>query len=807
MTAAAGRGSGGPPLPRRAAPLLRGSVPLLRRLAPVWWLGPSVLLIALVIVYPAIEMIRTSFLKVNSIGLTEGSAGIGNYRNLFGEPAIGHVLLNTALWVVLVVAATIAISLGLAQFLNKRFPGRRIVRWALIVPWAASLVMTATVWRYIYEGSYGMLNRVLLDLGLIHTPVEWYQDNSTSFWCLIIVGIVVSIPFSTFVMLAGLQGIPADVCEAARVDGAGPVQTYRKVTFPLLRPALLTSTVLNTIYVFNSFPIIWVITGKLPGDQTDTTVTFMYKIAFTYRLDVGEAAALAVINVVFLLIVVSVFLRRVRWTAGDETGGRRSRGRRRPRLRARAADGLSATAARAGQGARAVLAPRTTGAAMTEVHRPPLATGPAMAEAAPAPAAPGNPDRPAVNDAERAPLGALPPRGPSPLQRAGQVLGRVWSPVRPAGLTIAGAIVAVFFLAPYAVMFLSALKSNADLFHSPALYLPKVWQWGNFASVWKAIPLASYLANSLIIAAVSTVIVLLVSLPAAYFTARHDFRGKRVFLYTVLVTQMFAPVALVIGIFREVNLVNGAVNSYWAIIAVDSAFNLAFSVWILNGYLASIPREIEDAALVDGAGRLRTMFWIVLPLARPGIVTAVIFTFIQVWNEFVVAETIFNNPTQNRETLTVGINAFVGLYQTQYQYLFVASIIGIVPVVVLFAFIERYLVSGLTAGSIRLSRGRPPGPLRSPGTRAGPVHRVRDGAIGTRWDVRDGVFGHVGSERLAGHLRGTGRTAPVHVMAPSRVPGHVMAPSQVMDGVRRGAVSSVAPSAALGPAVARQRGR
>jgi multiple sugar transport system permease protein len=101
---------------------------------------------------------------------------------------------------------------------------------------------------------------------------------------------------------------------------------------------------------------------------------------------------------------------------------------------------------------------------------------------------------------------------------------------------------------------------------------------------------------------------------------------------------------------------------------------------------------------VDGAGRIRAMTRIVLPLAKPGVVTAVIFTFIQVWNEFVVAETIFNDPPRNRETLTVGINAFVGLYQTQYQYLFVASIIGIVPVVILFAVIECYLVSGLTAG-------------------------------------------------------------------------------------------------------------
>jgi multiple sugar transport system permease protein len=679
------RGSGTSPGPRRLG--VWG-----RRLGPFGWLGPSLVLIAAIIVYPAIEMVRTSFLKFNSIGLSEGSAGAGNYRTLFGEPALGHVLLNTVLWVVLVVAATIGISLGLAQFLNKRFPGRRIVRWALIVPWAASLVMTATVWRYIYEGAYGMLNRVLLDLGLIHTPVEWYQDNSTSFWCLIVVGIVVSIPFSTFVMLAGLQAIPADVYEAARVDGAGAGQTYRKVTFPLLRPALLTSTVLNVIYVFNSFPIIWVITGKLPGDQTDTTITFMYKIAFTYRLDVGEAAALSVLNVIFLLIVVTVFLRRVRWNAGDDPGTGRS-GRSGPGIVRRRV--------------RAVFAPRATGRAMSSQTGAAAAAGGFGADigasAGPVPAAPQRPAAAsAPDDFERRSRVTPPaPRPPGPGQRLGKAVGRLWSPVRPAGLMLGGAIVAAFFLAPYVVMFLGALKSQQNLFHNPALYLPTSWQWANFARVWKIIPLASYLVNSLIVAAISTSIVLLVSLPAAYYTARHSFRGKRAFLYLVLITQMFAPVALVIGIYREVTLVNGAVNSYWALIAVDSAFNLAFSIWILNGYLASIPKEIEDAAMVDGAGPLRTMFRVVLPLAKPGIVTAVIFTFIQVWNEFVVAETIFNNPTQNRETLTVGINAFVGLYQTQYQYLFVASIIGIVPVVVLFAFIEKYLVGGLTAGSIR----------------------------------------------------------------------------------------------------------
>ena len=640
------------PRPRRG----RGPLRALGRYAPLWWTGPSLLLIAVIIVYPAIEMVRTSVEKVNSIGLTEGSAGLANYRHLFAESALGHVAVNTVLWVLLVVAVTILVSLALAQFLNKRFPGRRLVRWALIVPWAASLVMTSTVWRYIFEGSYGMLNRVLLDLGIIHTPVEWYKNNATAFWSLIIVGIIVSIPFSTYVLLAGLQAIPGELYDAARVDGGGPWQIYSKVTFPLLKPALFVSVVLNTIYVFNSFPIIWVITGKLPGDNTDTTITFMYKIAFTYRLDVGEAAALAVLNVFFLIVIVSLYMRRVRWTRTGESA--LAAGSARQRLLAKPRE---AAASRLAALARAI------SAALTPMARTAAA--------------------------------------------AAGVARSAWRPSRRVAMPTVGLIVAAFFLAPYAVMLTSSLKSNHDLFRSPALYLPSNWEWGNFASVWSKIPLAAYLVNSLVIAAVATAIVLLVSLPAAYFTARHNFRGRQAFLYTVLITQMFAPVALVVGIYREVDIADnllrnggapfGAINSYWAIILVNAGFNLAFSIWIMNGYLASIPKEIEDAAMVDGAGRLRTMVRVVLPLAKPGIVTAVIFTFIQVWNEFVVAETIFNDPTTNRETLTVGINAFVGLYQTQYQYLFVVSIIGIVPVVILFAAIERYLVSGLTAGSIR----------------------------------------------------------------------------------------------------------
>ena len=622
----------------------------LRRLTPLFWLGPSLLLIAAVVAYPAVELVRTSLQTISSIGLNEGFAGLQNFRNLFSEPALPHVVYNTILWVVLVVGVTILVSLPLAQFLNKAFFGRRLVRWALIIPWAASLVMTATLWRYIYEGSYGMLNAVLGDLGLIHKPVYWYQSQATSFWCLVFVGIVVSIPFTTYVFLAGLQAIPRDLYEAAEVDGGTPWQAYRGITLPLLRPALLVAVVLNTIYVFNSFPIIWVITGKIPGDFTDTTITFMYKIAFTYRLDPGEAAALGVLNVAFLIVVVGFYVRRVGISSEEPGAGLTSVGSgpgRWATLRERLADSLV-----------------------------PLA----------------NRTRPAFLPVRRALT--------APWQGPKRVWASLWRPGRPYILPLIGLLIAAFFALPYLVMLDSSLKSNIDLFHSPALYFPTKAEWGNFASVWSQIPLASYMVNSLVIAWLATLLVLAVSLPAAYYTARHRFAGRKAFLYLILVTQMFAPVALVVGIYREVLSVNGQ-NTYWALVLIDSGFALAFATWIMNGYLASIPVEVEEAARVDGAGPLRTMLRVVLPLAKPAVVTAVIFTFIQVWNEFVVAETIFNDPTTNRETLTVGINAFVGLYQTQYNYLFVASLIGIVPVVILFAAIERHLVSGLTAGSIK----------------------------------------------------------------------------------------------------------
>jgi ABC-type sugar transport system permease subunit len=286
-----------------------------RALAPLPWLAPSLLLIAGVVVYPVVEMVRTSLADVNISGLVTRGVGLRNYGWVLEQDGIGQVMRNTLVWVVLVVGVTVLVSLALAQLLNERFPGRRLVRWALIVPWAASLVMTAAVWKWMLNYYYGIVNGALGWVGIIDEPRDWLGDTSTSFYAMVLVGVVVSVPFTTYVILAGLQGIPREFYEAARVDGAGPWRTYRAIVLPLLRPALLVAVVLNVIYVFNSFPIIWIMTQGGPGRETDTTVTMVYKLAFRDRA-IDEAAALSVLNVVALVVIVGVYVAVV---------GRRSR--------------------------------------------------------------------------------------------------------------------------------------------------------------------------------------------------------------------------------------------------------------------------------------------------------------------------------------------------------------------------------------------------------------------------------------------------------------------------------------------------
>jgi len=262
-------------------------------------------------------------------------------------------------------------------------------------------------------------------------------------------------------------------------------------------------------------------------------------------------------------------------------------------------------------------------------------------------------------------------------------------------IAAAAYVVAFIFLFPYLIMLLTSLRPQQTL--REATYFPSSYDWSNLTGFWTG-GLADNLWVTLKVAGGSTILVLLVALPAAYYTARYNFKGRNAFLILVLITQMFQPTAMLVGIYREF-FQFGLVDSIWSLILVNGGFNLAFAVWILNAYFSSIPRELEEAAFIDGNGRFGALFRVTLPLAMPGVITALIFTFIAAWNEFVVALTLISTP--EKQPLTVALNSFIGQYQVDWQNLFAGSVIATIPVIILFALIEKKVVGGLTAGSIK----------------------------------------------------------------------------------------------------------
>ena len=258
--------------------------------------------------------------------------------------------------------------------------------------------------------------------------------------------------------------------------------------------------------------------------------------------------------------------------------------------------------------------------------------------------------------------------------------------------------ICVFILYPYFTMFVTALKSRDEIFSPNGTILPITTLWSNFADIWTLAPMGRYLLNSVLIASGSTAIAMVCGIPAAYALARMKFKGHTAFLGFIIVSQMFAPVVLLVGIYRVLTDLHMS-NSIIGLIFINAAFNQAFTIWLLRGTFMSISAEMEQAATIDGCNRVQAMFKILLPVAAPGIVTTLIFIFINAWNEYTVALCLISTDTI--KPLTVGINIFNGYNIIEWQYLFAASIFAIVPVVILFMSIEKNLTSGLTAGGVK----------------------------------------------------------------------------------------------------------
>ena len=262
----------------------------------------------------------------------------------------------------------------------------------------------------------------------------------------------------------------------------------------------------------------------------------------------------------------------------------------------------------------------------------------------------------------------------------------------------------VLVLFPYAVMISTALKTTPEVMSYPPHWIPRHISFASFPAMWQQAHLGTAVLNSAMIASGSAALALCVAVPPAYALARLSFRAKPAYRTFLLITQMLAPVLLILGLFRlaaSIPFFGGTlVNTRVGVILIYAAFQIAFSVWMLSAYFSAIPSDIEEAAWIDGCNRLQAVWHIFVPLAVPALAVCAIVAFVAGWNEYIVALTMLRDPDKQTVTLQV-VNLVSGRYQIAWNQVMAAALVATLPVAVVFASLQRYLVRGLTLGAVK----------------------------------------------------------------------------------------------------------
>jgi arabinogalactan oligomer/maltooligosaccharide transport system permease protein len=281
------------------------------RALPYLFVAPAFLVMLGVVLYPFLYNIWVSCTNMSLYHLEDPSfLGLEHYRTIFAEAELYRVFLKTLAWTLVNVFFHVTIGVAVALLLNRELPGRALFRSLLILPWAMPQYITALTWRGMFNFEYGQVNLILGRLGIDAVP--WFAGEQWAFAAAVLTNIWLGFPFMMVVALGGLQSIPRELYEAARVDGAGALGQLRTITLPLLRPVMIPAVLLGAIWTFNNLNVIWLVTnGGEPADKTHILVSSVYKAAFTYYR-YGYAAAFSMVIFVILLALVVLYLRQSR---------------------------------------------------------------------------------------------------------------------------------------------------------------------------------------------------------------------------------------------------------------------------------------------------------------------------------------------------------------------------------------------------------------------------------------------------------------------------------------------------------------
>ena len=601
---------------------------------------PTLLVVFLVIGLPLVYSLVLSLNQTNVLTHRWIFVGVANYVAALVDPAFEVAFGRTAIFAAATVLAGLAIGMGMALVLNARFPGRGVLRGLVLIPWAMSPVAVGILWNWIFNGDYGPLSAIFLDLGLTHESVHWLGNGSVAFALVGLVYVWNQAPLTCLLLLGGLQSMPESLHKAARVDGAGPWRRFWRITLPWLRPMMLLVLILTTINAIMAFDLFWTITQGGPGSATTVFSWLGYVTSFQYFQFGQGAAVLYLLTIVCMALAVAYFLLL-----------------------------LSPRRGRTHEQSRASLAE-------TLLIRTPV---PVIRSAGPA---------------KPAPRHTLPNRefwGKIAIGLAAAVI-LVWSVAPFLWLVIMS-------FSPSADLVRSPprlMPQHLTLDNYRAVIAPQASGAASVAA--RRVPYGIW--NSIVVATFVTLInVVLGSLAGYGFNIAGRSRGLKTALWALMLTRMTPSLVLILPyfiIFRTV----GLLDTHTGLIIAYCSLILPLSTWIMKGYFEGMPVTLEQAARVDGCTRLQAIRRIVLPIARPGIVATAIFCFLVSWNEFVIA--LILTSTQASQTIPVTIAGFLEQMQVyDYGPMFAASVLAVIPPVAVALFFQRSLVTGMLSGAIK----------------------------------------------------------------------------------------------------------
>lgn len=634
-------------------------------LGPDWreayiFILPTVFLLGLVVAYPFLRASYIGFTRTTSLDIGPW-IGLQNYLNLYNDSFFRDSIRITATYTFAAVFFKFIVGMTAALLLHRMKRWGTIFTGLVLLPWIMPEVVRAITWKGLLDPIYGMVSPILKDLGLIEKSIPFLGDPTLALPSVIMVNLWAGIPFFTILLVAGLKAIDQELYEAASIDGASAWRKFLHVTLPGLKYVIIVETLLSTIWTFNGFTQVFLLTGGGPVGATKIYSIFAIEASRSFRIGTAVAAAMSMVPFLAILIIILGRYMMASQTGREVSSADDNRGpimeffylltwpfRVLLALLLKAFWLINDITERIIEGIGAVLKPlffRT-------------------------------------NDPH------------SQVRRARTA--RRW-------VTLIAAVVLLglllFELVPFYWVFITSFKTDLQNTTFTSIYWPKPWTWVQYKNLLG--PGRNFLVwyrNTLTVAIITPLLSTLVASLGAYGIVRLRWRGSQVFSGGVLVAYLMPPVLLVISIF-QIYAKLGLTNRLEGLMLTYATFALPFALWLMMGYYASIPKELEDAGLIDGCNRFQVFFRIVLPLTLPALMAIFLFGVTAAWHEYLFAYILITR--ESLMTLPVGLGQMIIGDVLPWGELTAASFLMAVPVFLIYTVGQKFMVQGLTAGAVK----------------------------------------------------------------------------------------------------------